>query len=104
MVLKQEALGLAVMAELPLVVVDVQRAGPSTGMPTKIEQGDLLLALYGRNSDSPVPVLAPATPGDCFYTMLEAFSLAVALHDAGDRALGLVPREQRRAVADPGRR
>ncbi len=77
MVLKQEALGLAVMAELPLVVVDVQRAGPSTGMPTKIEQGDLLMALYGRNSDSPVPVLAPATPGDCFYTVLEAFSLAV---------------------------
>ena len=74
MVLKQEALGLAVMAELPLVVVDIQRAGPSTGMPTKIEQGDLLMALYGRNSDSPVPVLAPATPGDCFYTMLEAFS------------------------------
>jgi 2-oxoglutarate ferredoxin oxidoreductase subunit alpha len=76
MVLKQEALGLAVMAELPLVVVDVQRAGPSTGMPTKIEQGDLLMALYGRNSDSPVPVLAPSTPGDCFYTMLEAFELA----------------------------
>jgi len=78
MVLKQEALGLAVMAELPLVVVDVQRAGPSTGMPTKIEQGDLLMALYGRNSDSPVPVLAPSTPGDCFYTMLEAFSIAIA--------------------------
>jgi 2-oxoglutarate ferredoxin oxidoreductase subunit alpha len=78
MVLKQEALGLAVMAELPLVVVDVQRAGPSTGMPTKIEQGDLLMALHGRNSDSPVPVLAPCTPGDCFYTMLEAFELATA--------------------------
>ncbi len=77
MVLKQEALGLAVMTELPLVVVDIQRSGPSTGMPTKIEQGDLLLALYGRNSESPVPVLAPSTPGDCFYTMLEAFRLAV---------------------------
>jgi len=77
MVLKQEALGLAVMAELPLVVVDIQRAGPSTGMPTKIEQGDLLLSLYGRNSDSPVPVLAPATPGECFSTVLEAFRLAV---------------------------
>jgi 2-oxoglutarate ferredoxin oxidoreductase subunit alpha len=76
-VLKQEALGLAVMAELPLVVVDVQRAGPSTGMPTKIEQADLLLALYGRNSDSPLPVLAPVAPGDCFYTVLEAFRLAV---------------------------
>jgi len=76
-VLKQEALGLAVMAELPLVVVDIQRAGPSTGMPTKIEQGDLLLSLYGRNSESPVPVLAPATPGECFSCVLEAFRLAV---------------------------
>ena len=76
-VLKQEALNLAVMVELPLVVVDVQRAGPSTGMPTKIEQGDLLLALYGRNSDSPLPVLAPSTPGDCFYVVLEAWRLAV---------------------------
>jgi len=76
-VLKQEALGLAVMTELPLVVVDVQRGGPSTGMPTKIEQADLLLALHGRNSESPVAVLAPATPGDCFLTVLEAFELAV---------------------------
>jgi 2-oxoglutarate ferredoxin oxidoreductase subunit alpha len=77
MVLKQEALGLAVMTELPLVVVDIQRAGPSTGMPTKIEQADLLLAMHGRNGESPVPILAPATPGDCFHTMLEAFRLAV---------------------------
>lgn len=77
MVLKQEALGLAVMTELPLVVVDVQRAGPSTGMPTKIEQGDLLLALYGRNGVSPVPVLAASTPGDCFHIALEAFRIAV---------------------------
>jgi len=76
-VLKQEALGLAIMAELPLVVIDVQRAGPSTGMPTKIEQADLLLALYGRNSDSPIPVIAAMSPGDCFYTVLEAFSWAV---------------------------
>ncbi len=76
-ILKQEALGLAVMTELPLVVVDVQRGGPSTGLPTKTEQGDLLAALYARNSDSPIPVLAPATPGDCFYVMLEAFRIAV---------------------------
>jgi len=76
-ILKQEALALAVMTELPVVVVDVQRSGPSTGMPTKTEQGDLLLALYGRNSSSPMPVLAPATPGDCFHTMIEAFALAV---------------------------
>ncbi len=77
MVLKQEALGLAIMAELPLVVVDVQRSGPSTGMPTKNEQADLMLALYGRNSDSPIPVIAPSSPGDCFYAMLEAFEMAV---------------------------
>jgi 2-oxoglutarate ferredoxin oxidoreductase subunit alpha len=77
MVLKQEALGLAVMTELPLVVVDIQRAGPSTGMPTKIEQTDLLLALHGRNGESPIPVLAASSPGDCFYTVLEAFRLAV---------------------------
>ncbi|HJO22543.1 MAG: 2-oxoacid:acceptor oxidoreductase subunit alpha [Myxococcota bacterium] len=75
--LKQEALGLAVMAELPLVVVNIQRAGPSTGMPTKAEQADLLAALHGRNSESPVPVLAADTPGNCFDTVLEAFRLAV---------------------------
>ena len=76
MVLKMEALGLAVMTELPLVVVDIQRSGPSTGMPTKIEQTDLLMVLHGRNGESPVPVLAASTPGDCFYTMLEAFRIA----------------------------
>lgn len=75
--LKQEAINLAVVAELPLVIVDVQRAGPSTGMPTKEEQADLLMALYGRSSDSPLPVLAAATPGDCFGIMLEAFRIAV---------------------------
>jgi len=76
-VLKQEALGLAIMAELPMVVVDIQRAGPSTGMPTKIEQADLLLALYGRNSESPVPIIAPSSPGDCFHAAIEAARLAV---------------------------
>jgi 2-oxoglutarate ferredoxin oxidoreductase subunit alpha len=75
--LKSEALGLAVMVELPLVVVDVQRAGPSTGMPTKNEQADLLQVLYGRNSDSPVPVIAPATPGECFQMSIEAWRLAL---------------------------
>jgi len=75
--LKQEALNLAVVAELPVVAVDVQRAGPSTGMPTKTEQADLLMALHGRSSDSPVPVLAPATPGECFGVILEAFRIAV---------------------------
>jgi 2-oxoglutarate ferredoxin oxidoreductase subunit alpha len=76
-ILKQEAVGLAVMAELPVVIVDIQRAGPSTGMPTKTEQADLLAAMYGRNSESPVPILAAATPGDCFHVMLEAFRIAV---------------------------
>lgn len=75
--LKQEAIGLAVMVELPLVVINVQRAGPSTGSPTKTEQGDLLLTLFGRSSESPMPVLAPASAGDCFEIMIEAFHLAV---------------------------
>src|SRR5690606_38524426 len=75
--LKQEALNLAVVAELPLVAVDIQRAGPSTGLPTTTEQADRLMALHGRSSDSPMPVLAPATPSECFSVMLEAFHLAV---------------------------
>jgi 2-oxoglutarate ferredoxin oxidoreductase subunit alpha len=70
-------LGLAIMVELPLVVVDVQRGGPSTGLPTKTEQGDLFQALYGRNSDSPVPVVAPATPSECFDYAVEAWRLAL---------------------------
>ena len=75
--LKSEAIGLAVMAELPVVVVNVQRAGPSTGMPTKTEQADLLQALYGRNGECPVVVLAPATPADSFAMALEAFRIAI---------------------------
>ncbi len=75
--LKSEGLNLAVMAELPLVVLDVQRAGPSTGMPTKTEQADLLQAMYGRNGDSPVVLIAPATPGDCFGMAIEAFRIAL---------------------------
>jgi 2-oxoglutarate ferredoxin oxidoreductase subunit alpha len=74
--LKGEAIGLAVTAELPLVVFNIQRGGPSTGLPTKTEQGDLMQALYGRNSESPVVVLAPASPGDCFYVAYEAVRLA----------------------------
>jgi 2-oxoglutarate ferredoxin oxidoreductase subunit alpha len=77
MALKAETIGLAVAVELPLVVCDIQRAGPSTGMPTKTEQGDLLMALYGRNGESPLVVLAPATPGDCFDTAIEATRIAV---------------------------
>jgi 2-oxoglutarate ferredoxin oxidoreductase subunit alpha len=75
--LKSEALGLAVMVELPLVVIDVQRAGPSTGMPTKTEQADLLQVLFGRNSDSPLAVVAPATPSECFQFAIEAWRLAL---------------------------
>src|SRR5437762_6243330 len=76
-VLKQETIGLAIMLELPLVICDIQRAGPSTGMPTKPEQGDLLMVLYGRNSESPVPVLAAGTPGDCFFAAIEAARIAL---------------------------
>jgi 2-oxoglutarate ferredoxin oxidoreductase subunit alpha len=77
MCLKAETIGLAASVELPLIICDVQRAGPSTGMPTKTEQADLLMALYGRNGESPVAVIAPATPADCFDTALEAVRIAV---------------------------
>ena len=75
--LKSEAINLALMTELPLVVLDIQRAGPSTGMPTKTEQSDLLQAMYGRNGDSPVIIIAPATPGECFEMAIEAVRLAL---------------------------
>ena len=77
MALKTEAMGLAVAVELPLVICDMQRGGPSTGLPTKTEQADLLQALYGRNSEAPIPVLAPATPGDCFWIAMEATRIAI---------------------------
>ncbi len=75
--LKSEAINLAVMSELPLLVLDIQRGGPSTGLPTKTEQADLLQVLFGRNGDSPIPVLAAATPGDCFHVVYEAARVAV---------------------------
>ena len=75
--LKGEALGLAVMTELPLVVINVQRGGPSTGLPTKTEQSDLNQALYGRNGEAPMPVIAAATPGDCFFAAYEACKAAL---------------------------
>ncbi len=74
--LKAETIGLAVATELPLVVIDVQRGGPSTGLPTKTEQADLLQALHGRNGESPMPVIAPQTPTDCFHAALEAVRIA----------------------------
>ncbi|MFZ2359822.1 MAG: 2-oxoacid:acceptor oxidoreductase subunit alpha [Anaerolineae bacterium] len=75
--LKSEAINLAIVLELPMVIVDVQRGGPSTGMPTKPEQADLLQAMFGRNGESPIPVLAPQSPADCFDITIEAFRLAV---------------------------
>ncbi|MGW1515063.1 2-oxoacid:acceptor oxidoreductase subunit alpha, partial [Streptomyces sp. NPDC002394] len=76
--LKSETIGLAVSLELPLLIVDIQRGGPSTGLPTKTEQADLLQAMYGRNGEAPVPVVAPRTPADCFDAALEAARIALA--------------------------
>ena len=76
-VLKAETIGLAMQLELPLVICDIQRAGPSTGMPTKPEQGDLLMVLFGRNSESPVPVVAAMSPSDCFHAAIEACRIAL---------------------------
>ena len=111
--LKSETIGLAVRVELPLIIADIQRGGPSTGLPTKTEQADLLLALYGRNSESPVPILAPATPADCFAIAFEAVRIAVKymtpviLLSDGYLANGaepwLIPAAERPA-RDPGRR
>jgi len=75
--LKSEAIGLAVTLELPLIVCDIQRAGPSTGMPTKVEQSDLLLAMFGRHGEAPVPIIAPLSPSDCFDAAIEAARIAV---------------------------
>ncbi len=75
--LKAETIGLALMTELPLVVINIQRGGPSTGLPTKTEQSDLMMAMYGRNGESPIPVLAASSPGDCFETAFEACRIAV---------------------------
>src|SRR5207245_5219618 len=77
MLLKAETVGLAVSVELPLIVCDIQRAGPSTGMPTKTEQADLLQAMFGRNGESPVPIIAPASPADCFHAAIGAARVAV---------------------------
>lgn len=75
--LKSETINLAIMAELPMVIIDVQRGGPSTGLPTKTEQADLLQAVFGRNSESPLAVIAPATPAECFTMAIEAFRIAI---------------------------
>ena len=75
--LKAEAMGLAVSLELPLIIIDVQRGGPSTGLPTKTEQADLLMGLYGRSSESPLPIVAPKSPSDCFDAAIEAARIAL---------------------------
>ncbi|HEY5393066.1 MAG TPA: 2-oxoacid:acceptor oxidoreductase subunit alpha [Hanamia sp.] len=77
MALKSEAMGLAMMLEIPLLVCDIQRGGPSTGLPTKTEQSDLLQAYYGRNGESPMPIVAASTPSDCFYAVFEAVRIAI---------------------------
>jgi 2-oxoglutarate ferredoxin oxidoreductase subunit alpha len=77
--LKSEAINLALMLELPMVIINVQRGGPSTGLPTKTEQSDLLQAMFGRNGESPLPILAPSSPSDCFNTAIEAFRLATRI-------------------------
>ena len=102
--LKAEAVGLAVKAELPMVITDIQRAGPSTGMPTKPEQADLLQSMYGRHGESPIPVIAASTPADCFDCAYEAVRIADQVHDAGDFADRRPARQRCRAVAAARRR
>jgi len=107
--LKQEAINLAVMVELPLIICNIQRGGPSTGLPTKTEQADLYQAIFGRNSDSPLPVLAAATPSDCFPGLRRGPDRH-QVHDPGDPAVGWLPGQRggalensavRGAFADP---
>ena len=95
-------MGLAVMVELPLVVIDVQRAGPSTGMPTKNEQADLLQVMFGRNSDSPLPIVAPGHAGRMLRPRDRGLPARPQVHDPGGLPLGRVPGDRLRAVADPG--
>ena len=98
--LKGEAMGLGMITELPMVIVDVQRGGPSTGLPTKTEQSDLLLAMFGRNGESPLPILAAATPSDCFDLIQEAMRIAVDFMCPGDLSVRRLHRQRGRALAD----
>ncbi len=102
--LKSETIGLAVMTELPLLVIDVQRGGPSTGLPTKTEQADLLQAMFGRNGEAPVPIVAPQSPGDCFDAAVEAARIAVTYRTPVMLLSDGIPRQRLRALADPRRR
>lgn len=98
--LKSEAIGLAVMTELPVVIINVQRGGPSTGLPTKTEQSDLLQALYGRNGECPVAVVAPSSPSDCFNMAVEAVRLAVTFMTPVFLSFRWLHCQRRRAVED----
>ena len=100
--LKAETIGLAAALELPMIVIDVQRAGPSTGMPTKTEQSDLLMALHGRHGESPLPIVASATPGDCFDTVYEAARIAIRYRTPVIVLSDLFLGQLERAVARPG--
>ena len=102
--LKSETIGLAVALELPLLVIDVQRGGPSTGLPTKTEQADLLQAMFGRNGEAPVPIVAPRSPGDCFDAALEAVADRGHLPHAGAAAVRRLAGQRLRAVAGARRR
>ena len=110
MALKMETISLAVMLELPLVICDIQRAGPATGMPTKTEQADLFQAVYGRHGEAPLPVNAAQSPGDCFDTALEAVRIAltyrtpVILLSDGNANAGMSIRRRSRWPARSSRR
>ena len=101
--LKTEAIGLAVMTELPLLIINVQRGGPSTGLPTKTEQADLLQAMFGRNGECPLPVIAACSPADCFDVGVDAWRHRHALYDAGHPADRRLHRQRRRALEDARR-
>ena len=102
--LKAETIGLAVSLELPLVICDIQRGGPSTGLPTKTEQADLLQAMFGRNGEAPVPIIAPSSPVDCFDAAIEAVRIATTYRTPVHAALRRLPGQRVRAVAAAGRR
>ena len=102
--LKTETIGLAVITELPMIVVDVQRAGPSTGLPTKTEQADLLAAMFGRHGESPIPIIAASSPSDCFDVALDAARVAVRYRTPGDHPVRQLPAELLGAMAAAGPR
>ena len=99
--LKSETISLAVSLELPLVIVDIQRGGPSTGLPTKTEAADLLMAMYGRHGEAPLPVVAASTPADCFDVAIEAARIALTYHTPVVLLSDGYPGQRFRAVAPP---